>query len=322
MSGSMKKAWLLVLLLVFFPLGGCEKPPQRPLKVASIQWLGYEPLYLARYLNAFHDGIDIVQFPSNSDVLRAFRNGNLDVAAVTLDEALLLMSQGEDLVVPMALDFSNGADVVLGWPPVTHLQDIRGKVVGAENTALGAMMLSAALEHVGLSVSDITLRNVPLDQHYEQFTKHKLDAIVTFEPISTQLRDKGAVVLFDSSAVPDLIVDVLVVRRSVLQFRSAQIQDLVRGYFIARDFMNEHPDEAYAYISRRVKMSSGQLVKAFQGLRLPSINDNIRWMSGNPSAFDTNLKRLYQLMLKRKLLKPVSSLHLQADPSWLQRLNP
>ena len=185
------KKWLCILLLVMLGVGGCSDPPGRALKVATNQWLGYEPLYLARYQNSYKTPIDIVQFPSSSDVMRAFRNGNLDAAALTLDEVMFLASQGEDLVVLMALDFSNGADVVLGWPPVTQLKDIEGKQVGVENTALGAMMLSAALDHAGLVASDVSIRNLPEDEQYQAFMQHKVDVLVTFEPLSTRLRNKG-----------------------------------------------------------------------------------------------------------------------------------
>ena len=315
------KKWLCILLLVMLGVGGCSDPPGRALKVATNQWLGYEPLYLARYRNSFKTQIDIVQFPSSSDVMRAFRNGNLDAAALTLDEVMLLASQGEDLVVLMALDFSNGADVVLGWPPVTQLKDIKGKQVGVENTALGAMMLSAALDHAGLAASDVSIRNLPEDEQYQAFLQHQVDVLVTFEPLSTRLRNKGAVVLFDSSIVPDMIVDVLVAKHEALDHHRKQLQDLVRGYYEARDDMFAHQNETYSFMGRRLKLSRDQLIQAFRGLRLPSLNDNIRWMSGNPSAFDSNVKTLYRVMLSHKLLLPMQQVRIRAQPAFLEALS-
>lgn len=309
--------WLVLLVLL-----GCAQEPARALKVATNQWVGYEPLYLARYIDAYQQNVDVVQLPSATDVMRALRNGNVDVAATTLDEALLLASQGEDLVVLMALDFSSGADVVLARPPIASLKDLRGQRVGVENTGLGALMLSAALEVAGLAVSDIKLVKLTNDQHESGYRDGAVDAVVTFEPAATRLRNSGAVQLFDSSAVPDLIVDVLVARRAVVEQREAGLRDLVNGYYKARDYMQSNPHDANSFFSRRLKMTPDELRRAFSGLRLPTLNENVRWLAGTPSSFDNIRDRLAQLMQEHQLLEDTGRGGLQADGRWLVRATP
>src|SRR5690606_5860610 len=223
--GAQGGMWRWILALWVMLMAGCSPQSSHALKVATNSWLGYEPLYLARYIGAYERSVDIVQLPSATDVMRALRNGNVDVAATTLDEALLLASQGEDLVLLMALDFSVGADVVLGRPPIASLKDIKGKRVGVENTGMGALMLSAALEMGGLSFADIRPVNLTIDQHLAAYAKGDIDVVVSFEPVATQLRNQGANLLFDSSAVPDLVVDVLVARRAALRNQDAAVVD-------------------------------------------------------------------------------------------------
>jgi len=64
-------------------------PP--PLRVGTNVWPGFEGFYLARDLGYFDDTpVQMVEFGSSSEVLRAYRNGDLEVAALTLDETLLL----------------------------------------------------------------------------------------------------------------------------------------------------------------------------------------------------------------------------------------
>jgi NitT/TauT family transport system substrate-binding protein len=312
--------WMTGLLLVL--LLGCAQEPVRALKVAANQWLGYEPLFLARYIGAYEQNIDIVQLPSSTEVMRALRNGSVDVVAATLDEALLLKSQGEDLVLLMALDFSSGADVVVARPPISTLQAIQGSRVAVENTGLGALMLSAALQHAGLHVTDVELVNMSVDQHLQAYQDGTVDVVVTFEPSATQLRKAGANLLFDSSAVPDLIVDVLVCRRSVFERRDRSLRDLVRGYYKARAFMQSNPAEAAAFIGRRMQMNPLELQKAYNGLRLPSLQDNLRWLAGSPSAFETASDRLQQLMRERDLLDHSPDGQLQARVEWLQQVAP
>lgn len=319
----MKSAWTgrVFLWMALLLLAACQEPP-RPLKVVTNAWPGYQPLYLAQYLRAFRTDIDIVQLPSTTEVMRAFRNGSIDVVAVTLDEALLMMSQGEELVVVMALDFSNGADAVLARPEVDSLPALRGRRIGVENTALGAMMLAAMLDHAGLVTADVDVVGLPIDQHAAAFRAGKVDAVVTFEPVRTQLLDEGARVLFDSSVVPDLVVDVLVARHSTLAARDRQLHDLVQGYYAARSHMVTQPEQSYTYIAQRQGMAPLELQRAYFGLRLPSLNDNLRWMRGEPSAYTRTLETLYALMQQRQLLASDRPLNLPANPRWLQSVPP
>ena len=321
---AMKKGGIPILTILFLCLflAACQEPSQRPLKVATSLWPGYEPLYLARYLDVFHTDIEVVQLGSASDVLRAFRNGSVEVAAMTLDEALMLAANGEPLTVLMALDFSNGADVVMVWPDIKSLADLKSRRVGIESTVLGAMFLTAALEEAGLTLNDVQLVNLPQDQHYDALLQHQVDAIVTFEPVRTRLRNAGAAILFDSSAVPELIVDVLVVHRNAIEERDVQLQDLVRGYYEARSYMVTHPAEAHAYIARRQQLTPLELQQAYTGLRLPSLNDNIRWISGSPSPFQAQAQHLYQQMSERKLVQNGAVPDIQALSRWLEGVRP
>lgn len=301
-------------------LAGCGQESVRALKVATNQWIGYEPLYLARYIGAYEQNVDIIQLPSATDVMRALRNGNVDVVATTLDEALLMASQGEDLVVLLAFDFSNGADVILAHPEITTLEDIKGKRVGVENTGLGAVMLTAALDYVGYKAADIDLINIPMDSHEQAYIDNVVDVVVTFEPVATRLREAGARQLFDSSAIPGLIVDVLVVRHSALERNQAVLRDLVQGYYRARKYMADNPQDALGFIGRRMKLSPEELKAAYLGLRLPTLQENIQWMQGSPSTFDTTQDRLEKLMRERQLLDHSKNGQLRSGGRWLEQV--
>ncbi len=310
--------WLVCGILLL--LAGCGQEPVRALKVATNQWIGYEPLYLARYIGAYQQNVDIIQLSSTTDVMRAMRNGNVDVMASTLDEALTLTSQGEDLVVLLAFDFSHGADVVLGRPPVTALEDIKGKRVGVENTGLGALMLSAALDSVGMQPSDVTIINLAPDQHEQAYREHKVDAIIAFEPVATRLQQAGAKRLYDSSAIPELIVDVLVARRSVLEQRSEALADLLLGYYSAREYMVLNQAAAYGFFGKRMKISPVELQSAFDRMYLPSLQDSIRWLSGSSSGFIVARDQLQALMRQRNLLDADAGGQLQSGVAWVKRV--
>ena len=60
-------------------LAACGAKPQRKLRVGTILWSGYEPLFIARHLGAYDDrSIQLVDLPAASDVVLAFQNRAVD----------------------------------------------------------------------------------------------------------------------------------------------------------------------------------------------------------------------------------------------------
>ena len=87
-------AALLVAAVVALLLAvAAAPPPQPPLTVAMGPWLGYDPLVLLREQDRLPPELRLVELPSATDTLNALRDGRLDAAAVTLDEALRLWRQ-------------------------------------------------------------------------------------------------------------------------------------------------------------------------------------------------------------------------------------
>ncbi len=126
---------------------GCTSKPEPVLRVGLNVWTGYEPLFLARDLGYIQDSrVRLVEYGSASQAMRAFQNGAIDAAALTLDEVLLLAQYGERPRVVAVLDISAGGDVLIGHPDIEQLPEIRGRRVGVEHTALGAYVLIRALQ--------------------------------------------------------------------------------------------------------------------------------------------------------------------------------
>lgn len=297
-------------------LANCALDDGRPLRVATNLWPGYEPLYLAQFLGAYEDRVEVIQLPSATEVMRAMSHGSVDSAALTLDEAITLMSRGVDIVVLLALDYSRGGDAILSFQPHTDITALKGMSVGVERSALGAIVLSEALHQAGLGYHDISLVDMSPDEHEAALTNNRVDAVVTFEPVKSKLISHGASVLFDTRQAPDLVVDVLVVRRFVLESRPQQMQALVSGYLRARDYMKTHQSEAQGFFCKRLQLEPEQLQQALSGLYLPTLQDNIRWLSGSPSAFQNAFERTLRIMQTRDLVQG-NPAPLLRQPVWL-----
>lgn len=285
-----------------FLVSGCSVDDGRPLKIATTLWPGYEPLYLAQYISAYRERVDIIQLASATEVMRALRHGNIDGAALTLDEVVTLMAEGTELVVLLALDFSRGGDAVLTFPNDNEVLALKGRRVGVENTALGAMVLSEALINAGLTVQDIEIVNVSVDRHVEALISGKVDVVVTFEPFKTRLLKEGARVVFDTTQAPELVVDVLVVKKSVFDGQGDDVKALLAGYISARQYMVSNRSESLNFMSKRLQLDVAQTRKVFEGMHLPSLQENIEWFEGDSSAYEKSIELTARVLQDRNLL--------------------
>ncbi|WP_457623829.1 ABC transporter substrate-binding protein [Persephonella sp.] len=281
----------------------CLKTGSDYLKIGTNVWPGYEPLYLSRELGFLNNKyIHLVEYSSASQVLRSYRNGIINGAALTLDEVLLLKSFGFNPKIVLVMDISDGADVIIGKPYVRDLKDLKGKRVGVESSALGAYMLSRALEKAGLTESDIKIVPLEIDEHYKAFIKNKIDAVVTFEPVKSKLLKHGGKILFDSSQIPKEIVDVLVVEESYIKNHPEVVQDLVDGWFKALKYWEENKDEALKIMAKREGISPEHLNKMYEGLKIPDIKMNKEMINGKEPSLKIVAYNLLKIMKKNQII--------------------
>jgi NitT/TauT family transport system substrate-binding protein len=313
----------LILIIGLSVLMGCKSKLTLPLKVGTNQWIGYESLYLAQNRKLF-DGhnIKLIQMPSATEAARALRNESLDVAALTLDEALTLLQYSPDLRIVLVMDNSNGGDVLLANPKIHSLQELKNKRIGVENTAVGAILLDAALQEGKMNVADVELIPVEVNVHENYYNENKIDALVTFEPHKTHLIAKGALNLFDSSHIPDLIMDVLVTRPDVINQQKAALKALIAGHFQALAYLHEHPREAASWIASRLEVNPDDVMVQLKGIEIPDLGKNRYFLTGKVSALKSKITELTALMLERQLLfKPINTEHL-VEGSLLPSLKP
>lgn len=294
---------LITLLICFAVLiSGCsDKRPETTLQVGTNLWPGYEPLHLAQSLEYFQArNIRAVVFPSASEVIRAFRNRVVSVAALTLDEALLLEASGIDIAVIHITDISHGADVMLSNPQISSMAQLQGKRVGLESTALGAYVLTRALEINHLKVSDVELVDLDVSEHEQAFVRGEVDAVVSFEPVKTKLLNRGAKVIFDSTQIPGEVVDVLVVRRESLETDAEQLKALIDGWYQALDYLHSYPEKSAAISGRHLGISAQEFLDSLSGLDIPERERNRRLLK--QGELQQTAEKLQQVMLEHQLI--------------------
>lgn len=295
---------VLACLAFVLALAGCGREPESVLRIGTNVWIGSEPLYLARELGQLDPKVvQLVEYPSASEVLRAFRNQAIDGMVISLDELFGLAVDGLQPRVILVVDVSHGADVVVGRPGMRTMSDLKGKPVAVESGALGAFVLSRALALNGMRASDVDVVHMESNEQPGAFRNGQVDGAVTFDPYRAQLLAAGATTLFDSTQIPGEIVDLIAVRASVLDKRPKAIQALLAGWFGAIDYLRREPADAARRMGIRQQTTGEQFADALKGLHIPSRGENLRMLGGATPELAVTGRRLMALMVESKLLR-------------------
>ncbi|MGL5035691.1 MAG: ABC transporter substrate-binding protein, partial [Microcystaceae cyanobacterium] len=294
-----------------------------PLRIGSNLWPGYETLYLARRLGYYDQKpIQLVDYPSGTEEVRAYRNGDIEGAGLSIDQALVLAATQENIRIIAVMDISEGSDVILGKPEIKDMKALKGKRVGVEATALGAFFLARALEKNGMTPQDVKIVSLELTEHERAYKEGKVDAVVTFGPASAKLLDAGAKLLFDSSQIPGEIVDTLVVKKEAIANNPETIQSLINGRFRALDYLNKNPEEAARLIAPRTKVKPEQILKAFKGMKQPNLRENQQLLDGSDPALVNGMEKLVDIMVANRLLPKKIDPKMILDDQFIQKAKP
>jgi len=306
----MKKqfTYILVGVISLLAISACDKESHPPLRIVASPWPGYEPLYLARDLGYMdEDTVRLFELPSLDVVLESFRINAVDVAAMTMDEAIGLVDDGYDIRVVLVTDISNGGDAVLASPKIQKADDIRGAKISVVNVPVGFYVLDRFLEKNGIARESVSVFPMP-DTHQQVFYREgKADLVVTYDPVKSHLMQDGMRTLFDSREMPDEIFDLLVIREAVYQERKPELCTLVNAWFKSLVYMQEYPEDTEKRISQRLKIPQKNYPEVMSGVIFPSREQVIGLMT-NGGGLDKSWARLSDVMVRDGNIQSLTSM--------------
>lgn len=298
-------------------LSACDLSVDKPISIASHVWVGYEQMFLASsegWLDTKQ--VHLVETDTATDSLQALAEGRVDGAALTLDEMLQARARGLPLTAVMVFNISAGADMLLARPGIKRLKQLKGRRIGFEPSSVGELLLDEILRNAGLTKQDVTLTPLKVDQHLIAWQIKQVDAVITYEPVASQLLAQDAVKLFDSRQIPNTIIDVLAIRSDVLdRSHEKAIRHLIIAHFRALNHLNTNPQDAAYRIAAHLGLPASQVLSAYKGLALPDIANNYRLLNGATPELHTSAARLSAIMLKGGMLDQPDTLNtlLRAD---------
>jgi NitT/TauT family transport system substrate-binding protein len=271
--------------------------PVRPLRLGLIVWPAYELPVLARSLGRLDPArVDIVDYGSPAEALRAYRNGVIDAVALTTTYVIELLSDAQIDRIVLVIDVSKGGDAVVASPSIHAVHQLRGRRIGVESGSLGGFVLARALQNGGLSPRDVELVSIDVPGQEAAFRSGTIDAVVTYEPFRSRLLADGARDVFNSAMMPNEIVDVLVVREAAIARHDRALRHLADAWFDGLEYLQDHKEDAAARVAARERVTPDGFLLSLRGTELLDREANRRWLSGEHALIHQHLRTLADAM--------------------------
>lgn len=298
----MKKIFIGFIVSLLFL--SCKNKQTEPLRVGVILWPANEFFYLAENLGYYKGhNIKLIDYRTPSEVIRAYETGLLDAILITDHLYLKINDTNVNDRILMIVDYSSGSDVLLAKPEITTTEELKGKKVGAESSALGIFVMLRFLEIHGLSSDDIIHVPVDVANQPQAFENGLFDAIITYEPFATEMKKDGAVELCSSKEIPFEISDVLISSPMLIAQKSAQLEILCQGFFDALDVYQKDPAKYISKLSRRQNITSKEFSNTLQGIRLLNLNDNKKLFKNPKAGYYNTFSEVNKKMIEYNLIE-------------------
>jgi NitT/TauT family transport system substrate-binding protein len=261
----------LILLAVL--LSACAKntysAPHPPLAIGWSLYPGWYPLVIAEKQGLFEKHgveVELVFYKTYKETTPPLASGLVDGAAIVLGDALF-DDIAEDIKITLITDNSHGADQLIASPSVNlNAAGLQGKRIGVVTGTFGGLLAREMLASYGIKASDVKFVEVQPEKIPGALPDY-IDIGHTFEPFASEARAKGNKVIFDSSEVPGLIVDVIAFRKTVLKERPEDVRNFINAWFDAVAYWQANPAQGNQIIAdatgQDVKGISAEGIKFF-----------------------------------------------------------
>lgn len=231
------RPWLggMAAIAALMALGGCGSKPAGSAAGAgavkkdfAIGWsiyTGWMPWPYAqqagivkKWADKYGITIRMVQVNDYVESVNQYAAGKLDgVTATTMDALTIPAAGGKDTTVLLIGDYSDGNDGVVLKNGRT-MADIKGRSVKLVELSVSHFLLARGLELNGMKLADVKTVNTGDADIVGAFASPGVTAVATWNPqLATIRATPGAVEVFDSSKIPNEILDTLNVSTETLK---------------------------------------------------------------------------------------------------------
>jgi NitT/TauT family transport system substrate-binding protein len=291
-----------------------------PLRVAWSLWPGYYPMIIAQEKGFFEKhGVQVepVFYSLYNNQLPDLASSLVDGAVITLSDTMF-DSISSSVKVVLVLDNSAGANQIIANSKISRPQDIRGKRIGVSRaTVSGLLLVRQMLQSNGIDPSEVTLVEIPPEK-VPNALQNTIDLGYTYDPFTSQAITQGGKVIFSSADAPGLIVDVLAMRKEIVEERPEDVKAFVAAWLEAVDYWKSNPAEGNALIAKATGLKPEEVSSA--GADLFDLDANQKtFIPGTTfvSLYHTTQSELQFLVNAGDVTKPINVNEL-IDPTFIK----
>jgi NitT/TauT family transport system substrate-binding protein len=247
----------------------------------------------------------------------ALATNNVDVMLTTADvyakDYAQFKEKGFGSHAFLMVDWSRGADGVIGKQGINSIEDLAGKTVAFAPYTPSHFLLWNGLQASGLSTqqrNEIFNKAVHTKDGIEPatlFAQDKVDAAVAWDPDMSEAVAKrpGSKKIYDTRIANRLIADILVVSDSFSSQHPQTVLQFAQGWLEGVEFIKTQPDRAYNLIGavKDFNIPSDLAKTMLGGVKLADYADNRSFMGTAGSNSDyANIFRMAQDMYHESLI--------------------
>ena len=289
--------------------------PRRPVRVALSQWPGHMALLVAAGGLKTQPGspaaslgldLEIVFIEDAPSKNKALEKGDVDFVWQTVDELPISMggfkAAGFEPKAFLQIDWSRGGDACVASADVQTVEDILGRksamlLFSPDHTVFEFMITNSRLTPEQVTEVRKATQFSPDDFTFGRtlFTQGKIDVACLWEPdVTLALAGRrGAHRLFSTADATELVADVLLTSKTLLDDYPDVAEKLAKAWFAAVTIAEKDKPAAARLISTAASRFKDELgyektLAALSWARWTDLGDNARFfgLDGNTPAFD------------------------------------
>ncbi|MEO7649202.1 MAG: phosphate ABC transporter substrate-binding/OmpA family protein [Bryobacteraceae bacterium] len=242
----------------------------------------------------------------------ALATNNVDIMLTTADvwakDYAQLLDKGLNARAVYMVDWSRGADGVIGKQGINSIEDLAGKSVAFAPYTPSHFLLWNGLKGSGLSTdqrNEIFSKAVHTKDGIEPatlFAQQKVDAAVAWDPDMSDAvaKRKGSKKIYDTKIANRLIADVLVVSDRFSAASPQTVRSFLEGWLEGVEFIKQQPARAHTLIGtiKDFNIPADLAKTMLDGVRLSDYADNKSFFGAGPGSDYTNVFNMAQEMYR------------------------
>jgi NitT/TauT family transport system substrate-binding protein len=246
---------------------------------------------------------------SEEESWSALNSGKMAASATTVD-VLAVYGRQFNVVVPVQIGFSRGADGIVVTKDIRRINDLKGKILAASQFTEADFFIRYLAQEAGLAVNLLGALDDKPDpekinmiyaedafQACDQFLADvaggakRLMGCVTWAPRTTEAveESKGAARLLTTNTNLLVIADILIVNKGFAQEQPKMVEGLVAGLLEGNKMVRTNPDAhldtiAKAFTTKESKWDRAKAKEELKKVHLSNGPENLAFFSGSIAA--------------------------------------